>query len=58
MLTVLVAMVLVMGVAGLVLVYVAYPHRGQEVPHVPQVGRALNRAVDSLPVLDPVDSGK
>ena len=39
-------------VAGLVVVYVAYPHRGEEVPYLPVVGEKMRRAVDSLPVLE------
>lgn len=38
--------------AGLVLVYVAYPHRGEELPKVPWLGDAMGRAVEQLPTLD------
>ncbi|WP_435771181.1 hypothetical protein [Nocardioides sp. SYSU DS0651] len=41
-----------MVVAGLVVVYVAYPHRGMQVPYVPWLGDALQRAVGSAPVID------
>ena len=34
------------------IVYVAYPYRGQETPVYPQVGEAMHRGVDSLPTLD------
>lgn len=51
MISVLVFMLLALMVAGLVLVYVAFPHRGEDVPHVPRVGRLMNRAVGSLPTL-------
>lgn len=51
MISVMVFMLLALALAGLVLVYVAFPHRGEEVPHAPQVGRMMNRAVGSLPTL-------
>jgi hypothetical protein len=38
--------------AGLVAIYVAYPHRGEEVPHLPWLGEAMKRGVDALPTLD------
>jgi len=46
------AMLLILVAAGAVFVYVAYPHRGQEVPHAPWLGEALKRGVDALPVLE------
>ena len=46
------AMILILVAAGAVFVYVAYPHRGQEVPHAPWLGEALKRGVDALPVLE------
>jgi len=52
MLFLVIAMLLSLVVAGLVVVYVAYPHRGEEVPHVPWLGEALAKAVDRAPVLD------
>ena len=49
---VVVAMLLVsLVIGGLVLAYVAYPHRGEDVPHVPWVGHLMRRGVDQLPVL-------
>lgn len=38
-------------VGGLVLAYVAYPHRGQDVPLMPWLGAALRRVVTRLPRL-------
>ena len=46
------AMLVILAAAGTVFVYVAYPHRGQEVPHAPWLGEALKRGVDALPVLE------
>ena len=52
MLVVAVAMLVVLVLAALVVTFVAYPHRGEEVPAAPWLGDAMNKAVDSLPTLD------
>jgi hypothetical protein len=49
---ILLAMLLIVVTAGLVVLYVAYPHRGEEVPNVPWIGDALRRGVARLPTLD------
>lgn len=41
-----------LAVAGLVVVYVAYPRRGEQVPRVPWLGEAMTRGVKALPTLD------
>jgi len=46
------AMLVILVLAGLVVLYVAFPHRGQDVPHVPWLGRLLRRSVDNAPTLD------
>jgi hypothetical protein len=43
-------------VAAGVAVYVAYPHRGEDLPVVPQVGTAMRKGVDALPVLEDAES--
>lgn len=35
-----------------VLIYVAYPYRGEETPVTPELGRVLRRGVAFLPTLD------
>lgn len=35
--------------AGGVVVYVAYPHRGEPVPHAPWLGEAIRQVVDLFP---------
>ena len=52
MLPVLIAMLAILVVAGLVVVYVAYPHRGEEIPAAPWLGEAMSKAVDAAPVLE------
>jgi hypothetical protein len=41
-------MVLILVIAGAVVVYVAFPHRGEEVPGAPWLGDAMQRGVDSI----------
>ena len=38
--------------AGIVVLYVAFPHRGEDMPHTPWVGEALRKGVEKLPTLD------
>lgn len=52
MIWIVLAMLVIVVVAGLVVVYVAYPRRGEQVPNVPWVGEALRKGVDRLPTLD------
>jgi len=47
-----VAMVLILAAAAAVFLYVAFPHRGQDVPGAPWLGEAMKRGVDALPVLE------
>ena len=39
-------------VAGVVVVYVAFPHRGEDIPGAPWLGDAMNRAAHAVPVLE------
>lgn len=52
MLSILVAMLVILGISGLVVTYVAFPHRGEEVPGAPWLGDAMSKGVDALPTLD------
>lgn len=52
MLSIVLAMIVILALAGAVFVYVAYPYRGEEVPHTPWVGEAMRRGVEALPTLD------
>ena len=47
-----VAMLVILVLAGLVVLYVAFPHRGEDVPHVRWLGRLLRKGVDTAPTLD------
>lgn len=52
MLFVVIAMLVVVLVAAAVVVFVAYPHRGEELPVLPALGDAMARAAGAAPVLD------
>jgi hypothetical protein len=41
-------MVLILVIAGAVVLYVAFPHRGEEVPGAPWLGDAMQRGVDTI----------
>jgi hypothetical protein len=51
MLSILVTMFVIMALAGTIVLYVAFPHRGEEMPHVPWVGDAMRKGVERLPTL-------
>ena len=55
MLAVVVVMVVIVCLAGLVAAYVAYPHRGEQMPGTPWLGDAMAKAADAAPVLDEED---
>ena len=48
-------LVLLVGlvVAGMTILYVSYPRRGQAVPRVPWLGETMQRRVEALPTLEP-----
>jgi hypothetical protein len=47
-----IAMLVILVLAGLVVLYVAFPHRGEDVPYVGWLGRLLRKGVDTAPTLD------
>jgi hypothetical protein len=55
-LAIIVMMTLGVLVAGAVAAYVAYPHRGEDLPVAPQLGSAMRKGVDSLPTLEDSES--
>jgi hypothetical protein len=48
-----VVMIVILAVAGAVVLYAAFPHRGEEVPGAPWIGDVMSRAVDKLPTVEP-----
>lgn len=51
MLFIVITMLVCLVVAGLVVLYVAYPHRGERMPAAPWLGDALSRAAEATPVI-------
>lgn len=56
MLAIILMMTLGVVVAAVVAIYVAYPHRGEQIPVVPQLGDAMRKGVDALPTLEDTES--
>ena len=52
MLAVVIVMVLILLLAAGIAVFVAFPHRGEELPVAPWIGEAMARAADSAPVIE------
>ena len=48
-------MIVILLLAAAVVLYVAYPHRGEDVPAAPWVGKAMQRGAERLPHIE-VDS--
>lgn len=55
MLLITVAMLVILVLAALVLVYAAFPHRGETVPGAPWLGEAMERAAEAAPVVETDD---
>lgn len=51
MLAIVLIMLLILVISAVVVVYVAYPHRREEIPFVPKLGTAMRKGVDSLPTI-------
>jgi len=47
-----VTMLVILAIAAVIALYVAFPHRGEDVPRAPWLGRVLRRGVESLPTLE------
>ncbi len=50
--TIVVVLLLALVLAAAIMLYAAYPHRGEETPFTPKLGEAMRRGVESLPTLD------
>lgn len=51
MVLVIVMMAVILALCCVIVAYVAFPHRGEELPVAPWIGDAMSRAADVLPVL-------
>jgi flagellar basal body-associated protein FliL len=55
--TLIIAMLVILVLAGLVVVYVAFPHRGEDVPAAPWIGDVMKKGVEAAPTLDNTADG-
>jgi hypothetical protein len=49
-------MLLILLISAAIVVYVAFPHRGEDVPKASWLGDAMHKAVEALPTLDESDT--
>lgn len=52
MTAIILTMLLVLVISAAVVAYVAFPHRGADIPGAPWLGDAMRKGVDRLPTLD------
>jgi hypothetical protein len=57
-LTIVVTMLVILLIAACVVVYAAFPHRGEDVPGAPWLGGVMSRAADAIPMIDDDDDGE
>jgi hypothetical protein len=48
MLLIVIAMLVIVALAGCVVLFFAFPHRGREIPHAPGLSHAVSRAADKV----------
>jgi hypothetical protein len=48
-----VVLLLALALAAAVMLYAAYPYRGEDTPVTPLLGHAMRRGVRSLPTIEP-----
>jgi hypothetical protein len=51
LLIVLLAMLLIVALAAVIVVYVAFPHRGEELPGAAWLGEAMRKGIKAIPTL-------
>ena len=52
MLAIVITMLVILLIAACVVVYAAFPHRGENVPGAPWLGDAMAKAADAIPIID------
>jgi len=51
-LTIVITMLAILVVAGLVVAYVAFPHRGEDLPEAPWLGESMGWAAEAVPTIE------
>ena len=57
MVFIVVMMAVILALCGVIAAYVAFPHRGEELPGAPWLGDAMARAADAMPLLEEEEEG-
>ena len=52
-LAIVITMFVIVLLAGAVVLYVAFPHRGEDLPGAPWLGRLMRKGARSLPTVEP-----
>ncbi len=55
MLVIALVMLVILVLAALVVTFVAFPHRGEDLPAAPWLGEAMTKAAGALPTIDNSD---
>jgi hypothetical protein len=50
---ILISMLVILAVAGLVVAFVAFPHRGEDIPGAAWLGDGMAKAAEAMPTIDP-----
>jgi hypothetical protein len=49
---IIVIMGVILALCGAIAVFVAFPHRGEELPGAPWLGDVMSRAADAVPIVE------
>jgi hypothetical protein len=52
LLFIVITMLVILLIAACVVIYAAFPHRGEDIPGAPWLGDAMAKAADAIPVID------
>lgn len=52
MVFIVVMMAVILALCGVIAAYVAFPHRGEELPGAPWLGDVMSRAAEAMPLIE------
>lgn len=52
MVFIVVMMTVILAVCGVIVAYVAFPHRGEQIPGAPWLGEAMAKAAEAVPTIE------
>jgi hypothetical protein len=56
--SIVVSMCVVLAVSVVIVVYVAFPHRGEALPALPWLGEAMRKGADALPTIEDAEGAE